>query len=125
MRVLVVEDHADGREALCSLVELWGYECRSAEDGPAGVELALSWRPQAAFVDLGLPGMNGLVVGKQVRAALGMDVLLVLLTAYADGGAAGRDNFDHHFVKPADPDVLRRLLDVRAELVQWEEGGDR
>jgi CheY-like chemotaxis protein len=125
MRVLVVEDNQDVRESLCSLIEVWGHECLTAPDGLAGVDLALSWRPHAAFVDLGLPRMNGLDVGERVRAALGTGVLLVLLTAYADGGAAGQAGFDHHFVKPADLDELRRLLDVRAELVRSDAGDAR
>jgi CheY-like chemotaxis protein len=124
MRVLVVEDNQDVRESLCSLIEVWGHECRTAPDGPTGVDLALSWRPHTAFVDLGLPGMNGLDVGERVRAALGTDVTLVLLTAYPVGAMVPA-GFDRHLVKPAEPDELRRLLDGRAVAVRWGEGDDR
>jgi CheY-like chemotaxis protein len=94
-----------------------GHECRTAPDGSAGVDLALTWRPHAAFVDLELPGLNGLEVARRVRAALSTNVLLVALTAYADDGTTGRVGFDRHLVKPADPDELRRLLDAQAPSV--------
>jgi CheY-like chemotaxis protein len=117
MRVLVVEDHADCRESLCMLVELWGYRCRAAPDGLTGVGQALDWRPHVAVVDLGLPRMDGLEVARRVRAALARNVFLVALTAYADDGTTGRAGFDRHLVKPADPDELRRLLDAQAASV--------
>jgi two-component system CheB/CheR fusion protein len=125
LRVLVVEDNSDGREALCTLVGLWGFECRSAADGPAGVKQALEWQPDVALVDLGLPGCDGLEVARQVRAALGVDVLLVALTAHNDDGSTRQTGFDWHVVKPADPEDLRRLLDSRAALVRKKVGDDR
>jgi CheY-like chemotaxis protein len=124
LRVLVVEDDPDDRESLCALLGRWGFECRSAPDGPAGVALASSWRPHAAFVDLGLPGFDGLAVGGRLKAGLGAFVLLVALTGHADDGSTRQARFDGHLVKPADPKVLRRLLDDRAALVRWGAGDD-
>src|SRR5690348_8051216 len=50
VRVLIVEDNPDGREALQALLESWGHEVEAAEDGQQGVDKALAWRPDAAVV---------------------------------------------------------------------------
>jgi two-component system CheB/CheR fusion protein len=125
LRVLVVEDNPDGCESLRTLVGLWGHECRTAPDGPAGVGMALRWHPHVALVDLGLPVCDGLEVCRQVRAVLGEDVLLVAVTAYRDDGSSVRAGFDQHLTKPADPEAIRELLDRQAGLLRWEAGDDR
>jgi DNA-binding response OmpR family regulator len=109
----VVEDGDDARASLHQLFSFWGYEVRSAADGPEGVRQALAWRPGAAVVDIGLPGFDGFEVCRRVRAALGGGVRLIALTAYdgvqfrARASAAG---FDHYVTKPADLEDLRRLV---------------
>jgi two-component system CheB/CheR fusion protein len=125
LRVLVVEDHHDGRESLRTLVGLWGHECRTAPDGPAGVGMALRWHPDVALVDLGLPVCDGLEVCRQVRAVLGRNVLLVAMTAYTDDGSAVRAGFDQHLTKPAHPEAIWELLDHQAGLLRREAGDDR
>ena len=112
-RVLIVEDNPDGREMLRLLLELYGYQVEEAADGRQAVEKALAWRPEAAVVDIGLPGLDGYAVARRLRAALGGRVRLVALTAY--GGPEGRlraslAGFDHHLTKPADVGELLRLL---------------
>jgi CheY-like chemotaxis protein len=112
-RVLVVEDHADSRYTLRALLEMWGYAVAEAADGPAGVQKALDWRPEAAVVDIGLPGFDGYEVARQVKRALGEGTLLIALTAYGrpeDRRRAFAAGFAHHLTKPADPQELHRLL---------------
>ena len=112
-RVLVVEDDADSRRFMQRLLRLWGYDALAAEDGPAAVEAAVAHRPRVALVDLGLPGLDGYEVGRQIRAALGGAVRLVALTGYGDPEdrdkttAAG---FDLHLVKPVHPDRLSQTI---------------
>src|SRR5689334_5554533 len=104
-RVLVVEDQADVRESLCMLLSLCGHEVRSAADGPGGLELALSWRPDAVVSDVGMPGLDGWDLARQLRLALGGSVVLVALTAYAgddDRERSREAGFDHHLAKPAE-----------------------
>lgn len=112
-RVLVVEDQPDSRRTLTEVLRLWGFEAESAGDGLAGVRKALSWRPDSAVVDIGLPLLDGYGVARQLRAALGGGVLLVALTGYTrpeDRERALAAGFDHHLGKPADLDLLQRLL---------------
>src|SRR5947209_1536778 len=83
LHVLVVEDNADGRATLCALLELLGHHVDTAEDGLQGVEKGLTGHPEVAFIDLGLPRLNGYQVAQRLRAALGRNVLLVAYTAYS------------------------------------------
>jgi signal transduction histidine kinase len=59
LHVLVVEDNEDGRESLRELLEIWGHQVSVAGNGPEGVEMAFSVRPEVALVDIGLPGLDG------------------------------------------------------------------
>ena len=120
--MLVVEDQADGREALVRLLTLFGCEVRAAEDGAAGLSEALAWRPDAVVSDIGMPGMDGWALAERVRAQMGAAVLLIALTGYGAPGDVERTRragFDAHLTKPADPERLRGLLE------RGREGGAR
>jgi len=110
LSVLVVEDNADGRTALCTLLRRVGYTVEVAADGPEGVEKGVALRPGVALVDIGLPGLDGYEVARRLRAALGEALVLIAHTAYARpwDGTAGA--FDAWLTKPADPKELLTLL---------------
>src|SRR5438309_2154299 len=115
-RVLVIEDNRDSRESLCWLLELAGFEVRTAADGLEGVQTVLRWRPEAAVVDIGLPGLNGYEVARRVRASVGRQVRLLALTGYgqaSDRQQALEAGFDLHMVKPAEAETL----------LDWLKGG--
>jgi CheY-like chemotaxis protein len=112
-RVLVVEDNPDGRESMRMVLECWGHRVEVAEDGVQGVQKALTWQPEAAIVDIGLPRLNGFQVAQQVRAALHRSILLIALTGYnsrRDREQAFACGFDVFLHKPADLDELAGLL---------------
>jgi DNA-binding response OmpR family regulator len=111
--VLVVEDNPDGREALRILLGLQGFAVEAAPDGEQGVQKALSWKPDAAVVDIGLPLLDGFEVARRVRAALGRGIVLIALSAYGtrDFWQRGRDaGFDVYLTKPTEPSYLRDLI---------------
>jgi signal transduction histidine kinase/CheY-like chemotaxis protein len=111
-RVLVIEDNADAANSLRALLELDGHSVDLAADGPSGLDTLLATRPDAAVVDIGLPGMNGFDVAKRSRAE-GYAGMLVALTGYGQGTDIKRalqSGFDAHLVKPLDAERLRRLL---------------
>jgi CheY-like chemotaxis protein len=117
LHVLIVEDHADGRATFCALLQALGHQVETAEDGMEGVEKALAWRPDIAFIDIGLPRLNGYQVAQRVRAALGRDVFLVAYTAYnqpEDRRQAVAAGFDAYLVKPVDLPELDHWLAVAA-----------
>jgi signal transduction histidine kinase len=116
--VLIVEDNIDARRAMQRLLQSWGHAVDVAEDGPGAIALAASRRPRVAVVDIGLPGLDGYDVARQIRAALGSSVQLIAMTGYGqpEDKARARDaGFDIHLVKPVDPAVLRRAITSEAK----------
>ena len=114
LKVLVVDDNADGAETLSLLLELSGYEVRTASDGLSALAVAEAFRPHAILLDIGLPVLDGYEVARRLRshAELGK-VLLIALTGYgpdADRERSQQAGFDHYFVKPTDPRVLCDVL---------------
>jgi CheY-like chemotaxis protein len=113
-QILIVEDMADSRETLRTLLTLWGHQVTVAETGPRGVEKALATLPEIALVDIGLPELDGYQVAEQVRAAPGGGgIYLIALTGYGQHGDRRRSlsaGFNAHLVKPVDPKELARLL---------------
>jgi CheY-like chemotaxis protein len=118
-RVLVIEDNADIRESLGLLLTMWGHGVEFAETGPDGLLRAHAEQPDVALIDIGLPGLNGYEVARRIRSAgseWARGVKLVALTGYGrdtDRDEALDAGFDHHLVKPIDPDVLARTLQAR------------
>jgi len=112
-RVLVVDDNLDSADTMAELVRIWGYEVRTAHDGPAALECARSFLPNVVLLDVGLPGMNGYEVARRLRAEGLAGDLLVSVTGYGqeeDRRKAEEAGFDHHLTKPVNPDTLLRLV---------------
>jgi CheY-like chemotaxis protein len=112
-RVLVVEDNDDAREMLATLLRMQGHEVFEAADGEAGLEAALGLRPDIAFIDAGLPGLDGFEVARRLRAADGVRPFLVALTGYAqaeDRRRAHEAGFDVHLAKPVDLEKIQEVL---------------
>lgn len=113
-RVLIVEDNVDAQQALKLLLEAWGHEVHVADDGLAGIDAILALNPDVAFVDIGLPRIDGYAVARRIAEAhLPRPPRMVALTGYGDPqqrDAALGAGFHQHVVKPADPDQLRQIL---------------
>ena len=111
-RVLIAEDNSDAAEMLRMMLEYTGHEVRVASDGLEAVALAESFDPQIALLDIGMPRMDGYEAARRIRDT-GSKVVLVALTGWGqdeDKDRARDAGFDHHLTKPADPDVLQRLI---------------
>ena len=112
-RVLVIEDNDDGRESMQLLLQLWGHQVETACDGPQGVQKALARRPDVVLTDIGLPGMDGYKVARELRAALGQSVYLIAMTGYGqshDRQQAAEAGFNAFLVKPVVPTMLQEIL---------------
>jgi CheY-like chemotaxis protein len=114
-RILVVDDNRDGAELLEEVFRALGHATRLAYDGPAALQLARDFRPHIAFLDIGLPVMDGYELARRLRGVPGLvDVRLVAVTGFGqdtDRGRAREAGFDEHLVKPVEIDELRRLMD--------------
>jgi len=111
-RILVVEDNADNREMMRILLETSGHEIHEAADGVTGVELAVQLEPDTILIDIGLPGIDGYEVVRQIRSKLRDRSRLIALSGYGqarDRQRAFEAGFDEHLLKPVDP---TRLLAV-------------
>ncbi len=113
-RILVVDDSRDSAETLQVLLELLGHEVRSAHDGPSALQAAVAFRPQVAFLDIGMPGMNGHEVARKLRRMTETkDVVLVAQTGWGqeeDRRRSAEAGFDHHLVKPVDLSAIEGIL---------------
>jgi two-component system CheB/CheR fusion protein len=115
LRVLVVDDNRDAGDTLAMLVESMGHEVRLAGDGLQAIRVCVEWGPQAVFLDIGLPGMDGYEVARELRARLPKEAMprLIAVTGYGqdrDREKTRAAGFDDHLVKPADFTVIASIL---------------
>jgi signal transduction histidine kinase/DNA-binding response OmpR family regulator len=113
-RVLVVDDNRDAAESVALMLRLDGHDVRVAHDGPAALEAAAAFRPDVVLLDIGLPRMSGHeVAARLLQQPHDGKRLLVAMTGYGqdeDRRRSREAGFDHHLVKPVDPQTLRDLL---------------
>ena len=112
-RIAIVEDNKDVRDLLRLKLNRLGHKVFEAGDGVAGVELVIENRPDLALIDLGLPGIDGYQVAREVREKLGQNVVLVAVSGFGqpeDKRRAIEAGFDEHITKPADVNDIENLL---------------
>lgn len=114
LRVLVVEDNEDVARSLAMLLELWGHDVDIVYRPEAALEAVRAHPPGVVLLDIGLPGMDGYQLAKKLRVERGCaEAVLIAMTGYGqdeDRRRAEEAGFDHHLVKPVDPDMLQQLL---------------
>lgn len=113
--ILVVDDNRDSAVSLARLLKMRGHRVQTAHDGPEALRLLATFRPELILLDLGLPGMSGYEVARRIRESTQLrGVTLAALTGWGqeeDRRRTREAGFDHHMVKPADPDELMRIAD--------------
>ena len=117
--VLVVEDNKDGADTLALLLRMMGHQVQIAYSGAEGLRVVDSFLPDIVLLDIGLPGICGYDVARQLRLqARFKNTVLIAMTGYGqdEDRLRSRDaGFNHHLVKPVDPKVLKQLLDAPIE----------
>ena len=113
-RVLVVDDNQDSAESLALLLRLEGHLVATAHDGEAALEVADRFQPDAIFLDLGMPRLNGYQVCERIRRQpWGQTVLMVAQTGWGQAQDRARTleaGFDAHLTKPIDPAAVQEML---------------
>lgn len=114
MRILLVEDERGLSDALCALLQREGYAVDAAQDGPRGLEYALSGIYDAILLDIMLPGLDGLSVLQRLRAkSVRTPVLLLTAKNEQSDKISGLDSgADDYVTKPFQTGEL--LARVRA-----------
>ena len=114
VRILIVEDNPVNLDLVMQLLED-DYELLTAEDGQAGVDLAIGEKPDLILLDLSLPKKSGWEVCEEVKKTLGDAVMpIIALTAHAikgDREKALRIGFDDYVTKPIDEDLLFETIE--------------
>ena len=114
LRILVVDDNADAADSLAMLLQLEEHETVTAYSGPEAIETARRIKPHAVFLDIGLPGMSGYDVARQLRSRPeGQGLRIYAMTGYGqdeDRKRSRQAGFDLHLTKPLMPLELERVL---------------
>jgi signal transduction histidine kinase len=121
-RVLVIEDNDDTRDMLKTFLVLEGHDVLEATNGADGLKILINERPEVAFIDIGLPVMDGYEVARTARRQADHAPLLVALTGYGQAEDRQRSydaGFDDFIVKPVDPARLTQILDDRTGSFRW------
>ena len=111
-RVLLADDNVDFVSSLGALLSAEGHEVCIAHDGAEALELARRFDPEFAFLDIGMPKVNGYEVARRLRREAARCVL-VAVTGWGqeeDRIRAREAGFDRHLVKPVDPGQIEAIL---------------
>lgn len=110
----MVDDSTSTAESMAALLHLKGHDARVAFDGPQALKTAAVFHPEVVLLDIGMPGMDGYQVAKQLRQMPGLEqTLLVAITGYGqeeDRRRSREAGFHHHLVKPVSLRAVEEVL---------------
>ena len=119
--ILVADDNADSAESLAILLTIEGHQVVTAADGAEALALADKIRPQAIFLDIGMPKLNGFDTCRMIRSRpWAQNTLLVAVTGWAtdaDRARSRASGFNYHFAKPIDPQQVHKVLRAVAKTI--------
>ena len=113
-RILVADDNRDAADSLAVMLRIAGHDVRTAYDGQQALDVAETFKPSLALLDLGMPRVNGHDTARRLRETEhGRNIVIIALTGWGQPEDRNRSlaaGFDHHLVKPVDPSMLERCL---------------
>jgi CheY-like chemotaxis protein len=114
MRVLIVDDDHSIAKTFGWMLEMLGHESRAAHDGPTALELAHSFKPDVALLDLNLAGIGGHELCQKMRALPSMEKCIFIAQTGWDRPEqierSRQAGFHDHWVKPIPMERLEKLL---------------
>ena len=115
LNVLLVDDNVDAAESMAIILQMDGHATRVASHGHKALEIATDFKPQAVFLDIGMPGMDGYQVAKALLSEhVAHRPVLIALTGWGtkqDRARTKAAGFDYHLTKPASIEVVEQLLE--------------
>jgi CheY-like chemotaxis protein len=125
-KILVVDDNPDAAELVSSLLLAQGHDVRSAHTAQEALLVAQEFQPELAFLDIGLPAMDGFELALALRALPNLDQCrLIAITGYDDAADRRRSKqvgFEAHLLKPIAMDTLERVLQPTADRRRTKRG---
>ena len=116
-RILLVDDNVDATRIMRIMLELDGHEVQVLNEGAGAVAAVRALHPDLVLLDIGMPGMDGYEVARQLRADGGPATpMLVAVTGFGLAGDTRRSleaGFDHHLTKPVEREALQALIAQR------------
>ncbi|MBM0104999.1 response regulator [Steroidobacter sp. S1-65] len=113
-RILIADDNEDGAITWAALLELVGHSVRVAHNGRKALEIAETFAPEVAMIDIGMPEMNGIEVARALRSnASGRRMVLIAVSGWGqpqDKQLALDAGFDFHLTKPVELEAIEALL---------------
>nr|WP_255672032.1 response regulator [Corallococcus sp. AS-1-6] len=112
-RILLVDDNPDAREGLCEMLQMWGHTVAVAADGAEALRMATPGTYDVIILDIGLPGLDGFQVARELRGRMVSDAHIIALTGYGtpeDRARSEDAGFDLHLVKPVELVEISRVL---------------
>jgi CheY-like chemotaxis protein len=117
-KVLVVDDNKDVADSLATLIGVLGHQATQAYDGASAIEKAAAELPDAVFLDIGMPNVDGYDVARQLAAMrTSPDFRLIAVTGFSDQphrDQATDAGFTDYLVKPYVSEDVMRILSGRA-----------
>lgn len=114
LRIVVADDDRDAVVTLAALLQNEGHEVREVYRGSEVLHMVRDFDPDVALIDIGMPGMTGYDVAREVRQVFGAKrPKLIAVTGWkkaSDRIAAQIAGFDHHLAKPFETEALLALL---------------
>jgi PAS domain S-box-containing protein len=116
-RILVVDDNLDAADSTALLLQQMAAEVITVNDGHSALETLKSFWPSVVILDIGMPGMDGYEVARRIRQLpKGHEIKMIALSGWGqkeDRLKSEEAGINHHLVKPADLETLKKLLFIR------------
>lgn len=114
-RVLVVDDNRDSADTMAALLLARGHEVRTLYDGQSVISIVAEYQPDVVLLDIGLPNINGYDLARHLRQTeSSRHIVLAAVTGYGqddDRRRVREAGFDHHLLKPLEPEALEKIID--------------
>jgi CheY-like chemotaxis protein len=127
LRILIADDNRATAFTFGKVLEKLGHRVEVVLNGLAAMDVVRQFKPQVALVDIGMPGIDGHEVTRQIRNEPGFEHIRIFIVSGRNGSddiamskEAGADDY---LVKPIDYDKLRALLAEAAESVEPQTSG--
>ncbi|MEO8386572.1 MAG: ATP-binding protein, partial [Betaproteobacteria bacterium] len=112
-RILLADDNVDFVNSMATLLSAKGHEVRVAHDGVQALKLARDFNPDYAFLDIGMPMMNGYELARRLSKLVGGKTVLTAVSGWGQHGdrlRAVEAGFKHHLVKPVEFEQLEAII---------------